>query len=441
MSLPLVISLAAQGPLDTVRIADVDGDGRREVVLASVSGPPQARATFLEVVALLPSGQEQRRSFEDLGTRAAWWDAGHGLWLADATGLLELQRDRRIVTRETALPSRANTRPTWAPMVRDLNHDGQAELFLRTRDELLVASPRGTLYGTLPATPRTELDVVSQLGGEALRTTLVSPPVATADMDGDGVDDVLVVGPDRLYIHRAAAGAVVATPQLMDLPRALLEPGGLDAAGVGAETTAVHWADLTGDGRADLLVHRLHSSGKLTGTRSELQLYANRGKSLGPPQAVDTGAISREAYLVDFDADGDLDVLLPQLRVDAGSLAQAVFDRTVDMQLTLVPAEEGGLGEPRKLGDLALPIEGSATGWSLFEDLDGDGFVDLAIAVDGRLRVFPGDGQRIASRPTVDLDLGLAVSNLWAADLTGDGAAELLGWTPGVDRAVVVKLR
>ena len=440
MALPLVITLAVAGPLVAVRPADVDGDGQPELVLASAASSSPDSGLTLEVVHLGATGETGRETWS-LPGRAAWWDAGHGLWKADATGLVNLLDGTRVLTRSTALPARGAARPGQAGMVEDLDGDGTAELLFRTKDEVVISSTAGTVYGTVPAPPRTELTVSQEGGGQVLRTTLVSPPIALADWDGDGVKDVLVVGDKELSVYIASGGAVRAVPQRIHLPRALTETDTIDASGVGSQTTSVHWADLTGDGKADLLVHRLLASGKLTGNDAEVQLFRNTGTSLASPQVVRTGAASKDAFLVDFDHDGDLDVLLPQVHVDVGSLAQAVFDRSMDVQLTLLPNEGGTLGEARKLGDLALPIEGSTASWSLFEDLDGDGLPDLALAVAGELRLHPGDGSRLASKPSLTLPLGRDVTNLWALDLTGDGAVELVGWTPEARQLVVVRLR
>lgn len=438
MALPLVITLAVAGPLEGVRPADVDGDGRIELVLASRER--SGEALRLEVVSLGSTG-ERSRSTHRLPGRAAWWDAGHGLWRADAEGLVDVLGGARVLSRATPLPARGEARPALASMVSDLDGDGTAELIFVARDEVIVASTSGTLYGVVPAAPHTELSTHQEAGGQVLRTTLVSPAVVLADMDGDAVLDVLVVDEEVARVHRAAAGGVAAQGRELALPRTLTEGSTIGADGKGTEVTSVHWADLTGDGRADLLVHRVVASGKLTGNDAEVHLFANQGGALGPPQVVETGASSRDAFLVDFDADGDLDVLLPQVRVDVGSLAQAVFERSMDVQLTLLPNEGGRLGTPRKLGDLAYPLEGTAVAWSLFEDLDGDGLPDLALALDGQLRVYPGDGQRLASRPSVEVALGRPATNLWARDLTGDGAPELIAWTPEARALTVVRLR
>ncbi len=440
MAAPLVFVLSVAGPLEGVRPADVDGDGVSELVLASPTGSGEAAGLRLEVVDLGPQGETDRQSWT-LPGRAAWWDAGHGLWKADANGLVDLMTDQRVLSRATPLPARGGAHPGQATMVQDLDGDGSAELFFWARDEVLITSTSGTIYGTVPAPPRTELSVSSEGGGQVLRTTLVTPPIAVADMNGDAISDILVLGDKTLSVHQAGGGTVVAVPTRLPLPRALTQPDTIDNQGKGAQTTTVLWADMNGDGRADLVVHRLVASGKLTGNVAEVHVYPNTGSALGAPQVVQTGASSAECFLVDFDGDGDLDVLLPQVRIDVGSLAQAVFDRSMTVELALLDNDGGRLGSARELGDLAYPLEGTAVAWSLFEDLDGDGLPDLALALSGTLKLFKGDGRRLAPKPWAEVDLGVKATNLWAVDLTGDGAAELVAWAPEDRKMTVVRLR
>lgn len=415
---PTVLTLAAAGALQAVRVADVDGDGVDELVLQS---------DVLEVVDL--AGGRERVALPDT---PLWWDAGHGLWGVDADGLLDLRSGERVGRWDTGVP-RGPATAAQTPMVRDLDGDGHIELLLPAVDAARVMAPSGQLRAEVPAPPTVSLEGGAEAGGLRRGVRVTAPALVAADLDGDGAEELLVVqGRD---VTAWSLGAAPRVAVRFRLPSVLVEDIEPDA------PPTSHWADLTGDGRADLLVHRLRTDGRLTGTEAELHLFPGTGTGLGAPQIVPTGAGSTEAFLVDFDGDGDQDVVLPQLALDAGNLAQAVLDRTVDVRLTLLRTAGGRLGAPERVGHAAVPVEDTRSAWTVFADLDGDALPDLALAVDRTLRIHRNDGQALARRSTTEATLPHGVTNLWPVDLTGDGAAELVGWAPGDTDVVVVRVR
>ena len=423
--MPLLLTLSAQAPLTDVRAADVDGDGVSELVLASAQGA----GLILEVVDGLLGGPQVAVQLPGV---ASWWDAGHGLWVVDDQGLTEQVSGRRVLQAATALPRLGSGSPQRANLVVDLDHDGRVEVLVWARDSLMVVSESGS-WDNISLPSRTELELRSEEGGQVLSTTVVPASVAVADVDGDGQEELLVIATD-IAVH-GASGELARWP----LPLGLVRPP--VARGQESWTTDAHWADLDGDGRTDLLVHQLRSDGSLGGTESRVYLHLGTATGLGPAQVVEREAGVDDLFVVDLDGDGDLDVLMPSLSLDIGNLAQAVMARSVDVELLLMPMEEGVLGPPRRLRELALPLEGDKAAWSLFEDLDGDGLLDLAVAVGSSLSVYLGEGDSVSERAWMELELEGPVENLWAVDLSGDGAPELVGWAPGDARVSVIQLR
>ena len=70
----------------------------------------------------------------------------------------------------------------------------------------------------------------------------------------------------------------------------------------------------------------------------------------------------------------------------------------VFVRATRVPGGPDGLGAATRMGTLSMPVEDRVTAWTFFDDLSGDGLPDLAVAVDGALRIYPSDGRRLAAR-------------------------------------------
>ncbi len=415
---PMVTTLAAAGALQAVRVADVDGDGVDELVLASRE---------LEVVDL--AGGRVTVSLPDA---PLWWDAGHGLWGVDAAGLFALDSGARVLARPTGLPGSGHT-VVQTHLVVDLDRDGRVELLVPVAEAVWVTSTAGEVRAIVPMPPTVSLVSEAGIGGIARSVRVTAPALAVADLDGDGVDELLVTHGDAVSVWDVRAGA----RQLgrLPLPAVLREESDENA------PPTAHWADVTGDARAELLVHRLRSNGRLAGTEAEVHVFPVHADRFGAPQVVRTGAGSADLYVVDFDGDGDQDVILPQLSLDAGNLAQAVLDRTVDVRLTLLRSDSGRLGSAERVGEAAVPVEDTRSAWTVFSDLDGDELPDLALAVGDTLRVYRNDGAALSRRAATTLTLPHGVTNLWPVDLTGDGAAELVGWAPGDRDVVVVRLR
>ena len=437
-----VLVVAAPGPLVDVRPAQVSAGAGEELVLSTVRPAPTGPdGRTLTVVRFGATAAEVERSSLDLSAEAAWWDAGHGLWLLDGRGLLRLPARTRIAALETPLAWMGPTTPAQAGLVVDLDRDSRAELLVWAGGAVHGFGEDGTSWGSIPAPAAGSLSATAALGGQAMSATVQAPPVAVADVDGDGVEDVLVIHPDTVAAFLSGPGTLGQRTQRWPLPPILAASQADAEAGW---TIGARWADLTGDGRADLLASRVDSSGGMAATEAELQLWVGTGtgSGLAAPQVVRTGAGSIEVFPVDLDGDGDLDVLVPQVRIDVGALAQAVLSQSFDAELVAYPMEDGRLGSPRPMHRVRVSLDGEQAAWSLFEDLSGDGRPDLAYITDQRLQCFAALPDRIglADMPWVDVPVPFGVDNLWSVDLTGDGVAELVGWSPGESRLLVVRL-
>ncbi|MBK8977287.1 MAG: VCBS repeat-containing protein [Planctomycetes bacterium] len=254
------------------------------------------------------------------------------------------------------------------------------------------------------------------------RLSRLGPGLACGDVDGDGRDDLWVGGAagqaGSLCVARGDGRfAVVDGPWRGHTER---------------EDLGAVFVDHDADGDLDLYV----ASGSIEAGDDETllhdRLYVNDGDlrfSIAPAGTIPERAVSGSCVCAaDFDRDGDVDLFVGG-RTIAGryphappsALLRNDGGRFVDVTATAAPA---------------LAEAGMVTG-AVWTDLDGDGFLDLAIAAHGQpLRILHNDGGARLSDATAATGLG-DLHGQWngiaAADLDGDGDVDLVATNLGLN--------
>lgn len=435
----LVLTLAA--PPTALLATDLDADGVHELIAASedASADPPGR-----VLSRVDYGGEHEQW--SLGSRAAWWDVAHGIWLIDGEGLRRLDgpAPRRVASFATPLAHTGPATPTRSRVVFDLDGDGRAELLARAGGELLGFDPEGAPLGALPSPGRGGLDGGVDRGGVRQAVTLSGDPFTAADADGDGLEDIVFIEPERLRVHFTEPGGRLGERSAVwPLPTPLLDPARQRGEGQ-RYTTDVHLRDLDGDGVMDLLVQRLLSDGTVLGTGAELRVWRGGAGGFGAGQVLEIPGGSDAVYPVDLDGDGDLDLVCPQVELSASNLARGLLDGSVSVSLEAWEMREGRYATaPRTLRSVVVPARDDAAAWSLFADLDGDGLKDLALYRQGEdgageLDLWRGRaGLGFEQRPWLSAPVTVPVAELLVADLDGDGRGEVVAWAPGSPRIAV----
>lgn len=436
-------------PADTreVRAGDVDGDGRDDLVVVSRTvvraGVPES--VKLTILSLGDTGAVTKKQEVDLGTRALLWDVDHGVWLLDGTGLVRHGAEQTRIKFPTALQGLSPASPRHADLTHDLDGDGVPELVAWSAGRYVAYRADGGPLGSVAAPAEGTLGGDWETGGARTSYTLTPPPLAVADLDGDGRRDLLLPSGATLaaYFTGDNVGARAATiPLPLDLEPREEDPKPGETR---RRVSAVWLDDIDGDGRTDLGVQRTVLAGTWWGATAELSWAKGRGDGFGPLATIPVNAAAFGVELVDLDGDRDKDFVAPVVDVGIGTVARALVAKSARVDLSLFRNDAGTFATPAKvLRVFAFPLEQPDRFQGVLDaDVDGDGRLDL-VTNDGedRVRVYRGVSGGLEATPAHDTPVRVPVADdtLFVHDLTGDGRAEIVVWGPGERTGTVLRL-
>lgn len=424
-------------------LADLDGDGDLDLVLANYDAPPSlirndtttghslmiklaGRAPNLEGVGAelhleSASGRQIRQVFTERGIVASEPAITHfGLGEDTSVKTLTIQWPNGDIQVLENIPADRLVTVTQPP------HEGKPVLspaVLKTPgDTRALFTETATARGLIHSNALKPFDEFSRQRLLPRRFNGLAPALASADVNGDGFADLFVTGSagqkDELFLGQAGGKFIPAPDQPW-------------AAAVQADDTGAVFFDANGDGSPDLLV----AAGGVERPPGDAllndRLYLNDGHGRFAAAAAEIfpaeGESTAAAAAADFDGDGRTDVFVGG-RVVPGRypetprsfLYRNVGGKFVDVTDEIAP----GL---RNIGMV------TAASWA---DIDGDKRPDLVLAIEwGPIAYFRNTGKSLEN---LTGKLGLAsITGWWSAlnvlDVNGDGRLDIVAGNIGLN--------
>jgi hypothetical protein len=428
-----------------------DEGGRERVLVISVEGSaPQER----RYVSWIPEDRSRPAAPVEIPEAAVTLDAAE-LGLAPGPELVWLSAgELRIVSsagetlrRDPIDPPLPLPARTWELARRELVQDWDSDGL----PEALLPSASGVRLQPLVAGDAAQtlaLPLIADYGSPSLDNWfrpgllwgLVSwPMLALADDDGDGRKDLYAADRFAVRVFRAGARGLPGAPST----HRLFPPFTPDEERRHVASTLHAFArDLDGDGRADLLVHRMVGSLMRSHTTTTIHLNAGDGPDPGaaPWARIDSKGGTSAIELADVDGDGRVELL--EAHIPFG-LVQAVRMLTLGrlearLRVRALPREAGAPALETWSVDASFPFDfedSRVLGVMPYTQADwnGDGLLDLCWGDgSGKLRfrlgerrdAGPGYGGVVAA---VELPVS---GDLISADLDGDGLADFVAHDP-----------
>ena len=326
----------------------------------------------------------------------------------------------------------------------------------------------GTIWDSSLSSADADVELVYELGVPSGQPTVISPDLRALDLDGDGVDE-LVVDMDPTYTSSGVVYQMTNADGLLwrldladavgqNLDMADVVAGKLTPAGDGTVTDLQILPDLGGDGLPDVLVGQglyvdedadlvaghlgwldSATSGDLTDS-ADASLVGNDEDELG-----------YRSLLGDFDGDGNTDLLVSAILRDNGSTTNAgALYLISDFAVGLT----GTAGDPEVVADAWLLGEDTSgllgTRLASMGDINGDGAEDVLVvalygAGSGTVRLLSGAALTGTGTSIEDATLLRWEGEVWSAvsgrfgaglevaDFDGDGVLDFALSDPYAD--------
>jgi len=458
--------LMVLGDVVVVAAADLDGDGKLDIVAGYTTGVmpniKRSLAVFWNRNGAFGTAPDLALGLDDVeafGFDLADIDGqpGDELLLFTPKGVLARSFRERTAGQPLTLLEQATAFARPAPgmlprlrLVQDVSGPGSHELLVPGPKNLTVYRKQGTAYvraadlsldvqaGWSSLDQLRRLDRVRSRSVPNFRISAAYPSIYVADVDGDGLNDLVATLEDRIAIYRQSPGLSFPSAPSFTRDFAVRTPEELKEAGTQASVTV---ADVDGDGVADLVVRKLVARGLASVTTTTYVFFGRKGGAY--PDAPDQilkgeGATGTDVELFDVTGDGHPDLVVPSVNIGIFAIVKILLNRTLSINFQVFPFEpakrrfaEKPAAERELTFKLNLSGAADIQAIDMFGDYNGDRRVDLAFGTgDDELSVFlGGKGTLFSDSASTQIPVR-AVGRLESVDLDGKGRSDMLLYYP-----------
>jgi hypothetical protein len=449
--------LRVQGEVKEVRSADLDGDGRLELLASSTTHPQGRPVRSLEACGLEGEGIDARPVLREtwrVPLNAVFWDAGpagaadggHHIYFLSLDGLSEVEKfgfaPRLRIEAPVLLSVGQEDEFLWLDFIKDWDGDGRAEAMLplgrEARFYRRVEEGRWERADSARLFPlayySNNIHFGRDVGGYEYLSILLYPILEAVDLNGDGRKDLLALRDGEGFCYlRKENGRLDPEPFVWDL-----EIRNEEELSQHRATLSYRVADLNRDGCADVMVHKVTMSFADWDAETAVFLGSpERTRSGGPNQRVPSRGFLSNVSLDDLDGDGYADVTVWSVRMGIVPLAEMLLRRIIHLRSHSYFGSwpKGFPPKAENEGNFVLHIDGDRPDFirglmpNTRGDFNRDGIKDLVAAKgEDTLAIYLGlPERRFDSKPWAVLDAP-GVNYVAPEDLDGNGLVDLYGY-------------